>query len=249
MKIIALSDCHYKFHCASNTDKESANKLISFLKSIPGKYDLMVLSGDIFDFWLEGKFTVVKQYFPVLCALSAIKESGTRIVYISGNHDFWFGNFLSDYIGCEIHPDGFTINTDGKKIRFEHGDTRTFNDLRYQLYRKVIRWKAVHKIASFLHPDLALTIGSRFSRTSRQRKDSQELVDKKSKGLKNYAKWLIEHKKADIVVLGHSHQPVWETMGNGSYLNCGDWITYYSYVEIDAGKPALKEYNIKNEQI
>jgi len=121
--------------------------------------------------------------------------------------------------------------------------------LRYQLYRKVIRWKAVHKIASFLHPDLALTIGSRFSRTSRQRKDSQELVDKKSKGLKNYAKWLIEHKKADIVVLGHSHQPVWETMGNGSYLNCGDWITYYSYVEIDAGKPALKEYNIKNEQI
>ena len=139
MKIIALSDCHYKFHCASNADKESANKLISFLKSIPGKYDLMVLSGDIFDFWLEGKFTVVKQYFPVLCALSAIKESGTRIVYISGNHDFWFGNFLSDYNGCEIHPDGFTLNTDGKKIRFEHGDTRTFNDLRYQLYRKVIR--------------------------------------------------------------------------------------------------------------
>ncbi len=88
----------------------------------------------------------MKQYFPVLCALSAIKESGTRIVYISGNHDFWFGNFLSDYIGCEIHPDGFTINTDGKKIRFEHGDARTFNDLRYQLYRKVIRWKAVHKI-------------------------------------------------------------------------------------------------------
>jgi len=248
MKIIALSDSHYKFHCTNRPDRENAAMFISFLNQCIGQYDLMVLSGDIFDFWLEGKFTIVKQYFPVLCALNAIKESGTQIIYVSGNHDFWFGDFLSEYIGCKIYPDGFTLNTDGRKIRFEHGDTRTLNDLRYQIYRKIIRWKGIRKIAAILHPDLALTIGMLFSRSSREHKDSPALVERKSYGLKNYAKRLIEHKRADIVVLGHSHKPALEKIGKGFYVNCGDWINHYSYVEIDAGNPTLHQYNIKNNQ-
>ena len=248
MKIIALSDSHYKFHCTDKADRENASIFVSFLNQCLGKYDLMVLSGDIFDFWLEGKYTIVKQYFPVLCALNAIKEKGTQIIYISGNHDFWFGDFLSEYIGCKIYPDGFTLNTDGKKIRFEHGDTRTLNDLRYQIYRKIIRWKVVRKIAASLHPDLALNIGMLFSRSSREHTDNPALVERKSFGLKNYAKRLIEHNRADIVVLGHSHKTKIKKIGNGYYVNCGDWIKHYSYVEIDAGNPTLHKYNKESNQ-
>ncbi|MEN6444869.1 MAG: UDP-2,3-diacylglucosamine diphosphatase [Candidatus Cloacimonas sp.] len=249
MKIIALSDCHYKFHCLNESDKHNANLLVAFLKECVGKYDLMVLSGDIFDFWLESKFTIVKQYFPVLCALSAVQESGTHLIYISGNHDFWFGDFLNEYLDCEIHPDGYTFQTDGKIIRFEHGDTHTFNDLRYQLYRKVIRWQVVRKIATLLHPDLALTIGMLFSRSSREHKDNPENIIRKSRGLKNYAQKLIEQKRADIVVLGHSHKPTLESIGKGFYVNCGDWISHYSYVEIDAGIPSLHKYNINKNPL
>jgi len=242
MKILAFSDCHYKFAPRSQNDRETSEKLICFLKAAKGKYDLVALVGDIFDLWFDGKYTLVKQYFPVLKALADLHENGARIIYISGNHDFWFGDFLPQYLGCEIYPDGVTITADGRKIRFEHGDTRTVNDLRYQLYRKVVRLSLVKNIFQLLHPDLALSIGSLFSRSSRQRKENPELRKAKTQGLENYAQRLIKKGKADIVVMGHSHIPQLKQLEHGYYANCGDWLQHFSFVEINEGLPTLNEY-------
>lgn len=242
MRILAISDSHYKFAPHSAADQANAQRLIGFLKAAKGKYELVALVGDIFDLWFDGRYTIVKQYFPVLKALADLHDSGARIIYISGNHDFWFGDFLSRYLGCEIYTDGVTITADGKQIRFEHGDIRTVNDLRYQLYRKVVRLSLVKNIFHLLHPDLALSIGSLFSRSSRQRKENPELRKAKTRGLENYAKSLIKKGKADIVVMGHSHLPQLKQFEKGYYANCGDWLQHFSYVEIDEGIPTLNEY-------
>ncbi len=241
MRILAISDCHYKF-APQSRDDHAAQLLISFLNSSKGQYDLVALVGDIFDLWFDGKYTLVKQYFPVLKALADLHENGARLIYISGNHDFWFGSFLSDYLGCEIYPDGVTLSLDGKKIRFEHGDTRTVNDLRYQLYRKVVRLNLVKNIFQMLHPDLALSIGSLFSRSSRGRKENPALRKAKTEGLENYAKNLINKGKADIVVMGHSHIPQLNQVNSGYYANCGDWLQHCSYVTIIEGIPTLNVY-------
>jgi len=243
MKILAISDCHYKYNNTCADDTKNAQILLSFLKSCVGKYDLVALVGDIFDLWWDGKYTIVKQYFPLLRVLADLHDSGARLLLISGNHDFWFGNFLTDFLGCEIHPDGVTIHADGKTIRFEHGDIRTVNDLRYQLYRKLIRMKLIRSLFALLHPDFALSLGTLLSRSSRLRKEHDALRVAKTKGLNHYAAHLIDHKKADIVVMGHSHNPTLEHIGTGFYANCGDWLGHFSYVEIDAGIPTLKQYN------
>lgn len=242
MKILAISDCHYKFHQTCSADKQNAELLVSFLKSCVSKYDAVALVGDIFDLWFDGKYTMVKQYFPLLRALADIHDAGARLLYISGNHDFWFGNFLPQYLGCEIYPDGVTLKADGKSIRFEHGDTRTINDLRYQIYRKLIRLKPVKQLFGLLHPDFALSLGTLLSRSSRTRQEKPALRKAKTAGLKHYATKLITSKKADIVVMGHSHIPTLEQIEAGYYINCGDWINHFTYVEIDAGNPTLKQY-------
>jgi UDP-2,3-diacylglucosamine hydrolase len=243
MRILAISDCHYKYHYNEASDADNAAKLIKFLRQCIGKYDVLALVGDIFDLWFDGKYTIVKQYFPLLRVLADIHDAGARIIFISGNHDFWFGNFLQDYIGCEIYPDGYTLLDEGIKIRFEHGDTRTVNDLRYQLYRKLIRLNLMKDIFSLLHPDFALGLGTLLSRSSRQRPENPELRAKKTQGLKLFAKTLIDRKKADIVVMGHSHVPELLSLADGYYANCGDWILHHSYIEIIAGKPSLHEYD------
>lgn len=240
MKIIALSDCHFKYHHSSSADAENARLLQSFLHGIVGKYDLMVLVGDIFDLWFDWKYTIVKQYFPILRSLADIADAGCRIVYISGNHDFWFGDFLSEHLGCEMHQDGFSITADGLRMRFEHGDIRTVNDLRYQLYRKVIRLNFMKRVFAAIHPDFALQLGTFLSRSSRTRTENPELRNSKTLGLKNYAMSLIKNNKADIVVMGHSHNPELMNIDKGYYANCGDWINHHTYLEIDAGKPVLR---------
>jgi len=242
MKILAISDCHYKYSPSSPEDQDNARMLLDFLRSVVGKYDLLVLAGDIFDLWYDGHHILIKQYFPLLKCLADIHESGTRIVMLSGNHDFWFGDFMPDYLGVELYPDGFSIATDGQIIWFEHGDTHTINDLRYQVYRRIIRLNFIKNIFSLLHPELALYLGTFFSRSSRGRVENPQVRFRKTRGLTNYAQELITKGKATIAVMGHSHHPEHIPLQGGTYLNCGDWLTHYSYVEINAGIPVLQQY-------
>lgn len=245
MKILAFSDCHYKFSRPNAEDRENARLLLDFLKSSIGRYDMVVLAGDIFDLWFDGKHTIVKQYFPLLKVLADIREAGARMVMLSGNHDFWWGNFMHDYLGIELHPEGFTLKADDKIIRFEHGDTRTHNDLRYQIYRRVVRLNLVKRIFSLLHPDLALEIGTLFSRSSRSRVENSETRRRKTRGLAHYAQSLVSTGKAQIVVMGHSHHPELIELQGGYYANCGDWLGHHSYIEINAGYPSLHRYKDK----
>lgn len=242
MRILALSDCHYKYHRTEPADTDNAQILQSFLSGCVGKYDVLVLGGDIFDLWFDWKFSIVKQYFPILRLLADIHDAGCRIIYISGNHDFWFGDFLTRYIGCEIQPEGCTLKMDGKIIRFEHGDTRTVNDLRYQIYRRIIRLSGMKRLFSLLHPDFALSLGTLLSRTSRKRPRSSDERNRRTGGLYQYAEKLIRSRKADIVVMGHSHKPDLIHIAEGCYANCGDWLEHHTYIEITDGSVELKHY-------
>jgi UDP-2,3-diacylglucosamine pyrophosphatase LpxH len=46
----------------------------------------------------------------------------------------------------------------------------------------------------------------------------------------------------DIVVMGHSHVPEVRQLGNGAYLNVGDWLTRFTYGVIRDGVPSLEVF-------
>lgn len=248
MKICVLSDIHFKYAPKDAFDRENTTTALAFLKQAVGKYDLMVLNGDIFDLWFDWKFTIIKQYFPVLHRLASIREHGCRIVLISGNHDFWFNDFFRNYLDMKVYDDTFSLKADGKKMLFTHGDLHTVNDLRYKFFRRLIRLKGSKTLFSLLHPDFALRLGAKLSRSSRFRQMSSMLQSKKSAGLEGYAEYMVRKKDYDIVCLGHSHRPSINVLPDGIYANSGDWTRHHSYLEITAGEVALKHYHIKETQ-
>ena len=248
MRICIVSDVHYKYHSFEATDLTVQKRFLSFLDFAIGRYDLLVLCGDIFDLYNEYKHVIIREYFGIYHRLAKIAAAGCRIVYLSGNHDFWFDTFLSDELGVELYPDNFTLQADGKTIIFSHGDLYTVNDLRYQLLRKVLRLRITRSIFNLIHPDWALVLGARLSRSSRQRPASIALQKRRSMGLKAWAKQKIMKGEADIVVMGHSHEAEILPIGSGFYANAGEWIKRPSYLEITDGNITLKQYKTNNKE-
>ena len=241
MKAVFVSDAHLKF-IENWEDKIRRTKFLSFLATLKGNTDLLVLNGDIFDLWVAWKHVIIKEYFPVLNILSDLKSSGTRLVMTAGNHDFWFSGFLREEIGIEIYPNSFIETINGKKFFVNHGDRFTKNDLRYQIFRSIIRNQIVKGIFSLIHPDLALEFGIMMSRSSRKRKIPLKRRELMVRSLKDAARKLLISGEYDYIIFSHSHVPVMVDFEEGVYANCGDWVTHSSYLEYIEGKLILKEY-------
>jgi UDP-2,3-diacylglucosamine hydrolase len=237
MRICVISDLHFKFAAHKPEDVELNARALAFLRTLPGHYDWLILNGDIFDLWFDWKYSIIKAYFPVLKILADVREKGCRIVYISGNHDFWFNDFFPSQLQVELYQDAFVLETDKKKIYFTHGDLHTTNDFRYQLFRKIIRLPFAKNLFSILHPDFALSIGKVLSRSSRLRKIADKIRLQKKEGMENYARGLM--KDYDYVIMGHTHEPCVIPMENGTYANSGDWLVNHSYIKIINGKLEL----------
>ncbi|MBN1326351.1 MAG: UDP-2,3-diacylglucosamine diphosphatase [Candidatus Cloacimonetes bacterium] len=242
MKIIVISDLHLKYN-DSPGESEKLARFNKFLAEIKQDTDLLILNGDIFDLWFSWNKVIIKQYFPVLRKFAELIERGCRIVFIAGNHDFWFNDFLTEYLKIEIYPDHWCEEIDGKKIFAAHGDVYTYNDGRYRFFRKIVRNKLIKAIFSQLHPDLALTLASGLSRSSRRKPIPDKLQKMREKGLLENADQLL--KKHDIVIFSHSHLPRIVIRENGVYVNSGDWINHFSYISIINGQVSLKKYRDK----
>ena len=242
MRICVISDVHFKYLHDKPFDKENSAAVLNFLQDSVGKYNLMILNGDIFDLWFDWKHTIIGQYFPILHRFANIREAGCKLVLISGNHDFWFNGFLSEHLGMKVEDREYRLMADGRRMLFTHGDLHTVNDLRYKVFRRVIRLPLVKAAFSLLHPDLALSIGALFSRSSRMRKVCSRLKSRKASGMRAWAVKQINGGKSDIVVMGHSHDPILEDIGSGVYANSGDWVQNHTYVEIIEGKLQLIKY-------
>ena len=50
------------------------------------------------------------------------------------------------------------------------------------------------------------------------------------------------HQGYDVVMMGHRHQPVCQKIGNGLYINLGDWITHNTYAVFENGTVELKHW-------
>ncbi len=235
MKVVIASDFHLKFKNDTKEKKERLDKVLSFLKSLIGNTDILILNGDIFDLWISWKYLIVKGYFPVLKVLAEIKESGCRIIYVAGNHDFWLDDFIKEYIKAEIYKTSFSETIDGKSYFVTHGDGFLAGDWRYKLFKSIVRSKLMEKFIKSLPASLILSLGNKMSRSSRERIFPEWLIKKREEQFREYAKTM----NYDFIVFSHLHKPEIRNWGNKLYMNTGDWTKHFSYIEILDGKPKL----------
>jgi len=240
MKIIVISDTHIKFN-ENEEDKARRERVTSFLQNLPSVTDLLVLNGDIFDLWFDWNNVIIAGYYDFIHELKSVINRGIKVVMLAGNHDFWFNGFL-ERLGIEIYADYFITMDNQKQIYITHGDKYTSNDIRYFIFRNLLRNPITKFIFNLVHPELSLSIGKKLSRSSKSRQDSPEITKRKNQGLIDFAQKKI-NEGYDLVIMGHSHKPLKIEIDDGYYLNSGDWIVHDSYVEITAGQAELKYFN------
>ncbi|MEA1928028.1 MAG: UDP-2,3-diacylglucosamine diphosphatase [Candidatus Auribacterota bacterium] len=230
-----ISDAHLGINIPGHEDREAI--LCKFLREIAPRADHLFIVGDLFDFWIEYRWALRPDYFPLLHHLRTLVETGTEIHYCLGNHDFAMGGFMEEKIGIKIHPEGFKGVIQGKKLLVTHGD-----ELRgSQFLRRVLRNPVLQSLYKIIHPNIGVPLGEFFSGLSRDHfktyADEGILEDYRQSARRILASGY------DIFIFGHTHVPELIRFDEGIYCNTGNWISRYSYVDLSGGKINLRKYN------
>lgn len=112
--IVIISDTHlgtYGCH---------AKELLKYLKSIQPK--TLILNGDIIDFWNFKKKNFPALHLEIIRRLLKLSVSGTKVYYLTGNHDDLLRKFGELSLGYIELRNKLVFMVDGKKYWIFHGD-------------------------------------------------------------------------------------------------------------------------------
>jgi UDP-2,3-diacylglucosamine hydrolase len=236
-KIYFFSDAHLGLGTVEE-DRQKELRIIKFLDSIKRDAEQVFIVGDLFDYWFEYKSVVPKKYFRLFAKLAELTENKIRIFFIVGNHDFWVRDYFRDELGIEVHIDPIETEIKGKRFLIHHGDGLLKDDIGYKILKKVLRNKINIFLFSLIHPDITGWIARWSSRTSRRYTSNRTY---EGNGMVEFASQKLKD-GFDFVIMGHNHVPSRKNIGNGVYINLGDWIFENTYAVFDGKKLELKKW-------
>jgi UDP-2,3-diacylglucosamine hydrolase len=237
-KIFFFSDVHFGLQ-DKQQEKEKEQRVLQFLSHVEEHGEQLFILGDLFDFWFEYKYVVPRGYHNIIAKLAQLVEKGISVHYVAGNHDFWLKDFFPNDLGIPVHKDPFELVLHDKKFFFHHGDGLALRDTGYRIIKKILRNPICIFLFSLLHPDITAPIARRSSKTSRKYTGHKDYGE--TDGMKIFASQKIME-GYDIIIMGHRHIPTFENIGNGIYINLGDWIDDNTYAEFDGTTIELKTW-------
>lgn len=233
-----LSDAHLGSD-SREKEKIKEQKLLSFFEGLKKDARALYILGDLFEFWFEYKNAIPKEHFPVLMKLKELTELGIPITYLVGNHDFWLGDFLTKQIGIKIVREPLSIEHQGKRIYLLHGDGLAKKDMGYRILRSILRNRVNIRLYRLIPADIGIPLAKKvasFSRSKTRLRDKKFLQD-----YREFARGKISEGH-DAVIMGHTHQPCFEELSKGVYMNLGDWFEHFTYGKLNQGKFSLLVY-------
>lgn len=240
MPVYFFSDVHLGLG-DKNEERKKEERLLGFLRSILPTTETLFIVGDLFDFWFDYATVIPKGFHRTLSMLQEFTDRKIPVHYVAGNHDYWIDGFFRDDLGMILHFEPFEIRLDGKRIYVHHGDGLARNDLGYRLIKPVLRNPLAIRLYRLLHPDIGVRLARGSSRTSRAYTSDKYYGEEE--GMIERAALKIQD-GIDIVIMGHRHQSRLERIGNGVYVNLGDWITYHSYAVLQNGAISLRTWDL-----
>jgi len=235
MAVYFFSDVHLG---AAEKEKEAEklSRLYTLFDLIKRDGSKVFILGDLFDFWFEYKHAIPKEHLNVVFRLAQLVENGIEIHYISGNHDFWLGEYLSREVKIIIHRDYYETVEEGKRVFMIHGDGLSPSDWKYRILKKVLRSKVNIWLYRKIPPDWGIPFAKYVSSSSRSHTGKRP--PKFIKDYQDYAEQKIRQ-GYDYVLIGHTHFPERHDFDEGTYINTGDLIDHFSYARISDGEISL----------
>ncbi|MCH8557856.1 MAG: UDP-2,3-diacylglucosamine diphosphatase [Balneolia bacterium] len=220
--VIFVSDVHLGgFSPDINASIES--RLLSLIDETIEKKCSMMVVGDLFDYWMEyrGRWP---DYADVVLKRFEKLNKQSKTVFITGNHDNWTGPRL-EQAGFDIEHELRTITLGGKKVMMAHGDGLSSSEFGFPrpLFHRFLRNPYFLKVYQAVFPPATgISLMRSFSRGSRSR-DSVEKLQRETKHIDSWAERMLEAGKADVMICGHHHKPVFNRTEFGLYINLGNF--------------------------
>jgi len=231
--VVVISDVHlgtYGCH---------AKELVHYLRGMHTR--VLVLNGDIIDGWQFSKNYWPIAHHEVLVEIMQMVTRGTKVYYLTGNHDEMLRKFSEFRISNFHLADKLILELDGQKAWIFHGDVFDFSV-------HTSKWLA--KIAGKSYDYLILF--NRFINWTLERFGREKIsFSKKIKnGVKKAIQFVDDFEKTaadhaieqgyQFVICGHIHQPqireVVTDKGKVMYMNSGDWVENLTALEYTRGK-------------
>ncbi len=242
--VVVMSDLHLgTFGC-------HATEIVNYLKSISPQ--ILVLNGDVIDGWQFSKRYFPVSHMQVIKEIMSLLSKGTRVIYITGNHDEMMRRYSDIQIGNFQLTDKVVMEINGKMTWIFHGDVF---DATTKGSAKLLAKLGGHGY------DLLILLNRFINACLKMMgKEKMSLSKKVKNGVKQAVSWignfeqtaaeLAIAKKYDYVICGHIHQPqkrVVETKdGKVTYLNSGDWIENLTALEYQNNEWNIYQYDEKS---
>ncbi|MFS0773193.1 UDP-2,3-diacylglucosamine diphosphatase [Sphingomonas sp. 1P08PE] len=218
-RTIFVSDAHL------GTSGSSAAMLLDFLKR--HECETLYLVGDMIDGWALRKGWYWPQaHSDVVRAVLKMAKHGTRVVYVPGNHDEHFRDYVGlEFGGIELLPEDVHVTADGRRLLVIHGDQfdnvvlyhkwlAFLGDGAYTLLLKSNGWvNRVRRLFGYPYWSLAAHMKKRV-------KNAVAFISRFEEVVAHAA----SDRGVDGVVCGHIHSAEIRRFGDITYYNDGDWV-------------------------
>ncbi len=220
-KSIFISDIHL------GTRFSKAKNLLNFLKH--NECEHLFLVGDIIDGWaIKRKLIWPQEHSDVIQKILKKARKGTKVTFITGNHDEFLRPFVPLLLGNTI-----TITNEleydainNKKYYITHGDF-------FDSITMTKKWLAIlgdygydillhlNAVLNFFRKNIGIKKYWSLSKYVKDNvKSSVSFINDFEKVLSNHAR----NKGYDGIICGHIHKAEIRVIDEIEYLNCGDWV-------------------------
>jgi len=227
--VTVLSDLHLgTYGCR-------AKEIITYLKSITPQ--ILILNGDIIDIWQFSKRYFPSAHVAVIKEILNLMTSGTRVIYVTGNHDEMLRRYSDLQLGQFQLADKLVIEIDHKMTWVFHGDVfdnTTKGGAKFWAKMGSNGYAVLLGFNRFINKLMKLAGREKISLSREVMKKVNESIVKIDEFETLVAELAIQ-KKYDYVICGHIHQPQKRVIStkNGTvvYLNSGDWVEHLTALE------------------
>ena len=218
-----------------NRTKQEAKReeiLFSFFDHVRNSGGTLIINGDLFDFYFEYKDVIPKVYAPLYYQVLKLRESGVKVHYILGNHDYWVMDFINDVLFDKVYDDDVKLKIGKKTFYITHGDGFLSWDKSYRALKKFIRSRLFIWFYRSLHPRIGYSFANWVSKKGEHYVHTKEYNKKILDEMKVQSKPFFDD-GCDYFISGHYHQAKELDMKNGKLLILGDWLSFFSYGKFD----------------
>jgi UDP-2,3-diacylglucosamine hydrolase len=205
---------------------ETAQNFFNFLAELDStNVEALYILGDLFKLWIGdddySQFNeTIKEH---------LSSAGKRIpIYLmAGNRDFLLGNNFAQTSSCVLIEDPHIIDLYGKSTLLTHGDILTGREIKYRLFRLLLRTPGLLSLFLKLPIGIRLWIARQLRQHSKNRQkcsvNKPHLIEPQLHELKK----LLDQFTFEQIIYGHVHQATSGVMmvnnKNIDYISLAEW--------------------------